>query len=124
MLLSVVHFLLPRHPLLSHQRGRLALRPSAARLFGSSLGTFGLLVVPSPTISGFPSSAAWIECPLTRGQSTAKLGGVLVYAVFTDSYPPANREWLDRTWMKGRNACPAPVPSCEGAFGRNGRSRS
>ena len=44
MLLSVVHFLLPRHPLLSHQRGRLALRPSAARLFGSSLGTFGLLV--------------------------------------------------------------------------------
>jgi hypothetical protein len=42
--ISMVSFFLPRHPLLKHERGQLALRPPLRRLFGESIGLLGLLL--------------------------------------------------------------------------------
>ncbi len=44
LLLSMVHFVLPRHPLLKEDGGQLALRPPARRLFGESIGLLGMLL--------------------------------------------------------------------------------
>jgi len=44
LLLSMVHFFLPRHPLIKEERGQLALRPAPRRLFGESMGLLGLLL--------------------------------------------------------------------------------
>jgi hypothetical protein len=41
---SVVSFCLPRHPLLKHEHGKLALHPPLRRLFGESIGLVGLLL--------------------------------------------------------------------------------
>jgi hypothetical protein len=41
---AMVSFFLPRHPLLKHERGQLALRPPLRRLFGESIGLLGLLL--------------------------------------------------------------------------------
>jgi hypothetical protein len=42
--LAIVHFFLPRHPLLQHERGQLALNPPPRQLFGESIGLLSLLL--------------------------------------------------------------------------------
>lgn len=44
LLLSMVHFFLPRHPLLEQDDGQLALRPPPRRLFGESIGLLSMLL--------------------------------------------------------------------------------
>jgi hypothetical protein len=42
--ISMISFFLPRHPILKHERGQLALRPPPRRLFAESIGLLAMLL--------------------------------------------------------------------------------